>query len=93
MSRLYSHLAEVVETADGGFNMTRKGRQYFGRFLRQHGKTLQSVKTHAALVDILRECNAADFAALRAREHLDPLQDECIGAASAGHQAEHRLVA
>ncbi|HZX32506.1 MAG TPA: hypothetical protein VFF03_14225 [Rhodocyclaceae bacterium] len=93
MSRLYSHLAEVVETADGGFNMTRKGRQYFGRFLRQHGKTLQSVKTHAALIDILRECNAADFAALRERRHLDPVPEECMGTAGAGRQAEHRLVA
>lgn len=93
MSRLYSHLAEIVETADGGFNMTRKGRQYFGRFLRQHGKRLQNLKTHAALIEVLRECNAADFAAVRQRKHITPVPEDYGGIISAGNESVHRLVA
>lgn len=92
MSRLFNHLAEIVETANGGFDMTRRGRQYFGRFLRQHGKTLREIKTHAALIEVLRECNAADFAMARQRMHLTPLEDTG-GASFSGNELQHRLVA
>lgn len=90
MNRLFHHLADIVETANGGFDMTRKGRQYFSRFLRQHGKTLREIKTHDALVEALRECTAADFALARRRMHLTPLEED---AAMVGNESLHRLVA
>jgi hypothetical protein len=93
MGRLYDHLAEIVETADGGFNMTRKSRQYFNRFLRQHGKALRDIGTHAALIEALRECNDADFALLRQRRRLAPVQDENRGTCKAGNEAMHRQAA
>lgn len=93
MSRLYDHLAEIVETADGGFNMTRKSRQYFNRFLRQHGMVLRHISTHAALIEALRECNAADFAVLRQRRHINPVPEHDCGVGMAGNQSRHLLVA
>lgn len=93
MSRLYDHLAGVVETADGGFEMTRQSRQYFSRFLRQHGRTLRNIATHAALIEVLRECNAADFAALRQRRHIDPIEGDHGRGGMVADEALHRMVA
>jgi len=93
MSRLFNHLGEIVETANGGFDITPKGRQYFSRFLRQHGKALGDIKTHAGLIDALHECNTADFAAARQRMHITLFEDEGCGAGFVGNESLHRMVA
>lgn len=93
MSRLYDYLAEIVETADGSFSMTHKSRQYFSRFLRQHGMALRSINTHAALIEALRECNAADFALRRRRRRIPPIQEGTGEVSMAENESMHRLVA
>lgn len=93
MSRLYDHLAGIVETPDGGFNMTRESRQYFNRFLRQHGKVLRDIDTHAGLIEALRQCHLTDFAALRQRRRLNPILEADTRVGMARNESQHRLVA
>lgn len=93
MNRLYSYLAEIAETADGGFNMTRRGRRYFGHFLRQHGKTLRGITTHAGLIEALRHCNALDFARARQRMLASAPQPAAGAPGVATNECLHRQVA
>lgn len=93
MNRLYNYLAEIVETADGGFNMTRAGRRYFSHFLRQHGRTLRGIKTHAGLIEALRHCNAADFAVARQQMLKTGMQQPEGEFEVASNECRHRQVA
>lgn len=63
MNSLLTQIDAIQPLTADGFALTPAGTRFFKGYLARHGIQLEQVTRYSELLEIVRQCNAADFAA------------------------------